>query len=428
MPNKNFGKLYIRKRNLSQWLTGYIFLIPFLLAFLQEFLNLPSIVRYTVDLAWILVFVLLFFKKHLLLEKKITPLITIIALFFATASLVYLFRYESIFYYLWGIRNNFRFYIAFIAFAVLLDEKDIKSCFKLVDVLFWVNVAVSFFQYFILHYEQDRLGGIFGVEKGCNAYSLIFFGIVLSKSLLSFMNGEEKTITCLLKCSIALFISALAELKFFFIIFVIILIMSTIFTKFSFRKFVVLFISAFLISFSSTILTSLFGENSNLSLERILELVTATSYSTAEDLGRFTAIPTLSNTILTHPIEQIFGLGIGNCDTSSFAICNTPFYQSYSYLHYNWFSSAFLFLETGYVGLITYLIFFVICFILAIKQLKNKNSNPLYCQIGMIFAVLCVILTFYNSSLRMEVGYLAYFALALPFINKDNFNKSTITQ
>ena len=53
------------------------------------------------------------------------------------------------------------------------------------------------------------------------------------------------------------------------------------------------------------------------------------------------------------------------------------------------------------------------------------SLDVMYAQMGMIFSVICVVLTFYNSSLRMEVGYVAYFVLALPFVRRysDSFNE-----
>ena len=112
-------------------------------------------------------------------------------------------------------------------------------------------------------------------------------------------------------------------------------------------------------------------------------------------------------------------MGIGNCDTSAFAICNTPFYRAHEYLHYNWFSSAFLLLETGYVGLILNLFFYILVGIMAIKKMKLNHGNKMFCRMAVIFSVMCLILTFYNSTLRKEVGYIAYFALSLPFIDSS---------
>ena len=410
--------IYIKKRTISQWLTCYILVFPFLLAFLLEFLHLPSLLKYSIDLAWVSVFVIIFFRSRVYLRKQVALYAALIGIWFLYTLITYLFNYQSPFYYLWGLRNNFRFYVAFLAFAMLFDEDDAEYFLRFMDGLFWVNAVVTFVQFFFLGYEQDYLGGIFGVERGCNAYSIIFFSVIVGKSMLSFMNGQENPISCFLKCGVSLFFSALAEVKVFFVIFVVIGIVAAFFTKFSFRKFALFLAAAILFMYASSVLTTVFGENSSVSLESVWKSLTVTHYATAEDLGRMTAIPIISNSVLTDIPDKLFGMGLGNCDTSSFAICNTPFYKSHADWHYTWLSSAFLFLETGYVGLVMYVSFYIICFVTARKKRKNGDGNLLFCQISMIMSVVCVILTFYNSSLRMEVGYIAYFALALPFVNK----------
>lgn len=198
-------------------------------------------------------------------------------------------------------------------------------------------------------------------------------------------------------------------------------------TKFSWRKLIAFVCIAILMMFAGSILTVIFGESNELSIQRIFELLTSDTYASAEDLGRVSAIPTISKKILTNWFDKLFGMGIGNCDTSTFAICNTPFFQRYEHLHYSWFSSAFLFLETGYIGLLLNLLFYVLVIVFAVKQLKKQESEPLYCKMSVIFAIICIILTFYNSALRKEVGYMAYFVLALPFITKgSNISESEI--
>ncbi len=416
MRTKEFGKLYIRKRTVPEWLTMFIFVMPFLLSFFLELLQLPSFLKYTIDVAWVGVLAAVFIRRKTHFSKKTVGITIAMLAFLVYTFIVYLFNFQSPIFYLWGVRNNFRFYVAFLAFAAFFTEDDIKTTFKFLDMIFWINAIVMSLQFFLLGHEQDYLGGIFGVERGCNAYSIIFFSVVIGKSVLSFMNGEEKPLPCILKCGTSLVLAAMAEIKFYFLIFVLILSMSMFFTKLSWRKFAILIVMAVLISFAGSALTIIFDESDKLTFDHIIELMTATNYSSAEDLGRFTAIPTISETILTDWPSRLFGLGLGNCDTSSFF--STPFYDTYEYLHYNWFSSAFLFLETGFVGLTAYLGFYVFCFIYSLRQLRLNLSDRLHCQIAMIIAVICIALTFYNSSLRTEAGYLAFFALALPFISK----------
>ncbi len=410
-------KIHIRKRSTCEWMTFYLFLMPFLIPFFVDFLGISGLLKYSLDVVWCSLVVILIAKKRVVLRRELVSPGIIIGLFFLFISIVYVFRYQSIFYYLWGVRNNFRFYVAFFAFVSFFNEEQVETNFKILEFLFWINAIVSFVQAVLLGYKQDYLGGLFGVEKGCNAFTIVFFSVILTKSILSYMNGKEKTIPVILKCSTALIIAAYAELKFFFVIFMIIMILSFFMTKFSWRKMLMLFFSIVIVSIAGAILPAVFGSSTNISLERIAELITADRYASANDLGRFTAIPTISNRYLKSWPDKLFGRGIGNCETSAFEICNTSFYRKYSYLHYTWFSSAFLFLETGYIGMMFYLLFFVMCLKKSYRMMEEGKRQ--YCQMAVIISCIAMVLFFYNSSLRTEAAYVIYFVLALPFMKKN---------
>ncbi len=411
---------HIRKRSFCQFLALYMFVLPFLLNFFQDFLHVPGIIKYTLDVSWIAVLVMVVFTRAQFVYKKTLPVLVFFIIFILYVSVVYIFEHQSIFYFLWGMRNNIRYYIAFFAFAYFLDRDDLKLCMKIIDVIFVIHVVVTFFQFFVLGYKWDYLGGIFGVELGCNGNSMILLIIVTVKSLIMCMHSEESLQICLLKCGISLIIAAMSELKFFFVIFIFILIISAMITRFSFKKvllFAGLTVAAF---FSGTIFTSIWGKDAALSFDRIMELITSTSYSSAKDLGRFTAIPVISDTILKDIPHNLFGLGIGNCDTSAFEIFNTPFFRSHSYLNYDWLSSAFAFIETGYIGLALFLLFFVIIIFAALRLKAKKDANSLYCEMAVVMSISCIALFFYNSSLRTDIAYIAYFMLALPFVSTSS--------
>ena len=109
-------------------------------------------------------------------------------------------------------------------------------------------------------------------------------------------------------------------------------------------------------------------------------------------------------------------MGMGNCDTSSFAFVNTPFYEAYGFMHYNWFSYAIMYLECGWTGLVFYFGFFVFVFFKISKIEKNSEGMAKsYCRIAKIMAIMCSIIAIYNASLRAEGAYMAYFVLAIPF-------------
>lgn len=413
-------KLHIRKRTLPHWLTIYLCVMPFFLNMFQILGDGFSILKYTLDAAWVGILALTLMNRYVRIRKKVLPMVVLTAVLLAYTAVVYCFRFQSPFYFLWGFRNYFRFYVAFLAFAAFLDERETDGYFRLLEALFWVNVLVSLFQYAVLGYKQDYLGGIFGVSRGCNSNTLVFFSLVLIRSVLQMLNGQKTMGACMLQLVAASVIAAMAELKMFFLILVVIFGMAMLLTKFSWKKMILAVILVLCLFFGSTILVDVFGSSNDLSLENIMRLILSKSYSTANDLGRLSAIPILSRTILAEPLDQLVGLGLGNCDTSAFAICNTPFYQSHGHLNYTWFSTAFLFLETGYIGLTLYALFFAVCLAAAMLRLKRKTGNRLHCQIGVIMAVLCMALMIYNSSLRTDIGYIAYFGLALPFVDRSS--------
>ncbi len=407
--------LRIRKLSFPQIMAMIIFIVPFLLNVLQELLYVPGIIKYTIDVAWVFSSLSLICNKRQFVHKSLMPYVIFFCIWFVYVTVVYLFHYQSIFYFLWGFRNNARYFITFVLFAYYFDKEIVNWCLKFIDIAFIIHSVTVFFQFFVLGYKWDYLGGIFGTQLGCNGNSLILLVIVCTKSLILFMNDQEKIIPCLLKCAVSLIIATMSELKAFFLFFVVIAVASALITKFSAKKVFLLVGVGFAVFFAGSIFTFIWGENASLNLDRFSELITSTQYSSEKDLGRLTAIGTLSKNIVTGFVDRLFGLGLGNCDTSSFAICNTPFYQSYSFLNYDWFSSAFCFLETGYVGLLLFFSFFVLVFLLAKKQAKLKGENMIHSQIAMVMSIVCVLLVFYNSSLRADIGYLAYFMLAIPF-------------
>ena len=416
MHGSVLGNLYIKKRSFPEWLTVLLIILPLFFEFFISIIGLPSAIKYISDAFWIILLFTMFFKKSIVLYKNWLPFFVFTLLFFTYTFIIYLFNFQSPIYYLWGLRNNFRYYVFFFALLNFYTREDTDSYFKLIDLLFWINAAVTLVQYLFFGFEQDFLGGIFGIERGANSYTIIFFIIVTSKALLSYMSQKESAFKCFSKCGVTLFIAALAELKVYYVLFLMVLGISALITRFSWKKFVAILICVIAAIFGSIFLTILFDFDNVMSISYIWELATQENYSAQGTVNRLSAIPTLAKTIVTEFKDRLFGLGLGNCDTSSFAICNTPFYQTYGDLRYSWFSCAFLFLETGYIGLIIFLAFFVICYILSRRLLKSGEGNPIFCQMAMIMAVTCIVLTFYNSSLRTEAGYIAYFILALPFI------------
>ena len=394
-----------------------LFLFPFVLAAMLQLLHFPDAVKYTGDVIWLVLLVLLALRRRGQ-GKNLQSLLLWVGLFAAYTALVYLVQYQSAFYYLWGLRNNFRFYILFFAAATFLREDGVEGLYRLLDKLFWINFAVTLIQYFFMEVDGDSLGGIFGTETGCNGYTVAFHSIVLTKTVIFYLMGKEATGKCLFECAVALYISALAELKFFFVIFIVIVVLGLVSTKFTWRQLLLIVGGTIGIFLGVTILSVLFSDGLNwFSLDWFYSTaISGKGYTSSGDINRLNAIGQINEYWLTGKWSRIFGMGLGNCDTAGFEIVNTPFFKAYGDMHYTWMSYATMYLECGWIGLIFYFGFFVLVYFKVLKIERSCSAGwKGYCRITRIVAVLCLIISVYNSSLRTEAGYMAYFVLAVPF-------------
>lgn len=413
------SKLYIKKRSLSDVLVFLVFVIPLISQFFIDIFKPVAVLTYLVDASLVVFVVIMVLKKAFMFNRQLSAFSFVIILFLVYTMTVYIFNFQSPFYYFWGVRNYFRFYVAFFVFTLVLNKSKAESYLNILDMLFWVNAIVAAVQ-ILMGYRRDYLGGIFGVQIGCNGALAVFMIIVIAKSLLKFMSDKEKITLCLLKSSIALIISAFAELKSFFFIFVVMVLLATILTSFSWKKVAFLLISAMLVFVASIMLTLMFDFFKGFfSLEGLIAQLTLENYASENDIGRFTAFSSISERFLPTISDQLFGMGLGNCDTSAFPLFNTEFYDLYVSTHYSIFSHAFLFIETGMIGFLIYCSFFVICLVKSIKSLKFTKDDKLFSQLAIIMSVVCFALLVYNSSLRMDIAYLIYFVLALPFVDVE---------
>lgn len=379
---------------------------------------LPSGIKYLLDVGWccLLVFLLRFWKR--VDTKPVAGLILWVAAFFLTTLSVYLVQYQSLEYYLWGLRNNFRFYAAFFAAALFLSREDTRGIWQCLEGLFWGNALVMLVQFCFLGLRGDHLGGLFGWEKGCNGYTNLFFVLILTKSVVFYLEGLENGGSCFAKCAAALLTAALAEIKFFFVEYAVILLLAVLFSPSSRRKFRLAAGGILGICLFAVLLSVLFPEFGGwFTPKRMLATaISAKGYSSAGDLNRLTAISGINKKVFENWGQRLFGLGLGNCDCAGYDFLTTPFYRAYEYLHYTWMSLSFVYIEMGYVGLVFFFGFFGLVFFAARRQEKHcGGEGKALCRVGEIMAVLCVLIGIYNSSLRTEAGYFAGFALAVPF-------------
>lgn len=411
-------QIKIKKRSQPEWFVWLLVFMPFLFGTLFDFLPLPSFLKYALDAAWIMslvLFIINLYHERIQLNTNLKIIIGWIAAFLIFTFFVYIFNYQSVFYYIMGVRNNFRFYVAFISFIAFLSMDDIKAYLRMFDIIFWINAVIMLIQYFILGYKQDSLGGIFGTQAGCNGYVNIFFVVYFAKIIVDYLNKTEKTSMMFFKSVTLLLLATFAEIKFFYLEFAIIILVASLVTSFSWRKLLVITGGAAAVIIFINLMIMIFPYFSDLvSLDAVLK-DQSEGYSSAEAVGRLNAITTMSELFHDTVFQKLTGLGLGNCDTSNIDFLNTPFYKEFGYLRYFWFSTAHITLETGYLGLIFFAGFFVLTTVLSAFSMKKETENKMYWQLSIVVAISGILIFIYNSSLRTEAAYIMYFVMSLPF-------------
>ena len=393
---------------------------------LVDYLHVFSACRYIIDFCLILMIGLTFtYKKRMSRSQKLVLRFTVI--YYLYCFVTYFFHFQSFVYLAYGTIYRFRYYAFAILCLVWYKKTDIEKINKCISILFYINALITLFQYFILGVYGDYLGGLFGNTQGCNAYSNLFLIVTITLSGVNFLEKREKPAEFVSKLLICFVIAAIAELKFFFIEFIVLIAFAIFFTGFSWKKVflamgaIVALIGGFVV-FANTYS---YGKDF-LNLDVWIKLATSGGYSAGYggtgEVNRLTFASVILQRFLSTPLKRLFGLGLGNCSYSSITLFNTPFYEANYLTRYEWFTSSHTLLEQGWIGFAFYVGFFVLVFVKAYKQLRKKESDKASCYIAEIMSVMGVILMIYNNSLTMESGFLFYFVLMMPFVKQSGIS------
>ncbi len=385
-----------------------------------EYFHITSTIRYLSDIIVSLLLIHDINKLSLIsLNKELKPFLKVIILLFVATFLGYIINFYSPMLYLWGIRNLFRFFITFFSTIILFQISDIKKVNKIINIIFWINIVVVFYQYLVLGYWADRIGGTFRLaDKGGNAGLLLLLILENINITSKYLNKEIKLPYFLTIVFLSMVIGAIAELKAFFVIFVLIIFMSLILNKKSFKT--IIFTLLTIIALCIGILTlSYIAPRSaeTLKLDNMKEYLAGEShgYSSKNDVSRGRAFIQINEWFFKDSlIKKLFGFGLGNCDVSSISFFCSDFYLKYKNLNYIWFMHAMLYIETGFIGYIIYICFFILCIFKYFKLRKIDKDKKSIFNSAIILALVCILLTWYNAALRNDVSYFIYIYLAMP--------------
>lgn len=394
------------------------FILVMIMFWLRDVLHFPSTITYLTDV--ILIYII--FMKFPLIRAQIRQAkckyqLRIVGLIVLCMMLGAIFNLVSPLLTLWGARNNLRFFAFFFVCIGLLGKKDVDSIVTLFKVFYWMNVIMCLFQYFVLGYSNDYLGGFFGITQGCNAYINILICIILAITFGEYFTKRMNLIKLIPYVITTLLIATLCELKIFYIEFIIIAFVTLLCTKPSFKTIGICFFIGIgllmaiqlMIRYNPEILAMFTDPDS------IEYYLSGNGYTNSGDLNRFSAIQDIHSMFFDGNLfHSLFGFGLGNCEYSSFSFLQSDFYKQYGFLNYRWMTHAWVYLEQGAIGLILLVGFFLSILGYIIYNRKRIRKDI---QIAVIaFLPTCLIGIIYNCALELEASYIIAIMCSLPFI------------
>lgn len=409
--------LVLNNKSVSRLLYWQV-ILAFFLPFLVDELHFPDFVSYGLDIFNLFITLFLLYSKNVKRSLRLAKLsiavfsVILLLLYVVVNGILHFVKPQLI---IWALRKTFRFYPFFFAIVALWDEKMIGRMYLFLDALQLPNFLIVLFQFFILGYEQDSIGGIFGHTSGCNGYLNLYFCIVTIMSIERYIHRETKLISVVLCMCMVVVSSVVAELKVIFVEIPLIILLAVLLNRPSPKTILAAIFMGAAVLLGWNIIQLVFPHWSYAfsSFQALVNVGNETSGG--YNISRLSAISDI-NSILFHGdiLKNLFGLGFGNCEYSSISFLTSAFFQEYGYLHYQWFTHQIWFLECGIIGILAYFAFFAVLFLWVTKQKKKHGDNSgmgTSCQLLIVIIAMHFI---YNNALRAESGYILFAALALP--------------
>lgn len=324
---------------------------------------------------------------------------------------------------IWALRNYGRFFLYFILCNMVLGPEDVDKMEDIFVRVFPIHIAFVAFQYIVEGLNQDRLSGIFGNDAGGNGGLMIYLTVMMCIIMARYEYKRISLLKFIIYLLLILVNAALSELKYLFIVAVILLVWYLLMSKRKGRGMVMALAFIVIIYIGAQVLYSAFPEYADfLDIDNILNQVSAQEvYASKFDVGRTSVFSKLSPIITRWAGKDALwlGIGLGNGDYSSaMSFLDSAFFKTYEPIHYTWFSLGYLFVETGYLGTISYTAVFVVLEISAIIKYKRKTTYRNL--LGTFIPLTCLLLLVYNSTLRSNYAYMIFAVLSWGIIEQKN--------
>ena len=313
----------------------------------------------------------------------------------------------------------------FVWVYLLLIYWDRCDAVRFLNFLFhlqWANVLFVLFEYFVLGLFQDNIGGFFGTEAGCNGPLNVYLCIVCAWGLSRYLGKKMRIAPVVATMLASLLIAAVAELKFFFVEFAIIAIIVVLYSKPSWKTFLVLGAIAVIASIGLRIFAQVNPQNYQILIDpkSMLDAADNTDLSSGYGISRAHSFKQINTMFFRDDtLTNLIGFGLGSASNSSIDFFSTTFFALYGYLHYYYLSSAMLFIQTGYVGTILFLLPTVLVGLYLLFHPRKAQAFQLEGTSGFVVVlyILYVLNIIYNSTAVTYPAWLWAVPQALGLFN-----------
>ncbi len=375
-------------------------------------LGLSGTIQYLNDVAWVILFACAAmwnfpsrFRRYGL-GAVLGSMAAYAAVCFVSASI----NLVDPFLVLWATRNTLRFFAFYVACVVYLDRRDIDRIFSAFFVVQILSFLIALYQYYVLKFHMDNLGGIFGHGNGAALNT--FQAMLFSYYLCGYLKKKQPLLKIVVVLTTSVIIAGLAEEKAFFAYLVVSATGCLLFNKLSLKGLVTTVLIVAAVPVGITLLST---ANGSWNLNVLTDFGTAMDYmNSAYKISRLNPFPQINGLFFQDDLlKKLLGVGFGgaeSCEAS--ALLTSDFFRQYAYLQYSDFTQQKILIETGLLGFGSYLCFFIANIASVWKKARACKRDDYRFRSAAVFGAVAILSCWFSGALIFGDAYLVFFGVA----------------
>lgn len=386
----------------------------------KNIIELSKVFNFIPDL--FLVFLML--SNAIRLEKTgLRAALWVVYAMVGTCLLGLVINFSSVANFVWGYRCSYLPLTALFLTASLCTLRDFHKLFEYLYYFFILDLFLAVYQYVVLGYYQDLNNGAFmggaGQDFFCAAVFAYYYYMYIEKKC-----SIQKVVFIFAGCVL---IAALEEEKFIFIELAGIVAYQTLVSKFSVIRLALLIMVVIGLKYGIDYMGEVNGQDTSV----LTDINSFVEYTQMVGFGY--GLPRIGSSIyiekmfFNNDANVLFGLGLGMCEDSSLPWVDTTFFKRYGWLSYLYFPFQIGFLQTGWVGVISFLALFVV---IIVQQWKTMQKAPqgmkVYHHITIVLSFIAIATYWYNGTLRLGNALLPYVVMAIGFVANKCYKSSGV--